>query len=242
MAKLSTATADPSALSLTAARLALGAAALFLALVLLLHAIKPEIDPSWRFISEYAIGEHGWILRFAFLSLASACIALVVAIRPDLRTIPGRIGLAGLVLMAAGLVIAAVFTTDPITTPSEAMTTTGKLHAFGGALGMGMPIANVLITWSLVRQPRWSRARVPLLLSGALAIVGTLVFIGALSMLVPPSGTFGPDVPVGWPNRLEALAMSVWLMTVAWYAAAFARGLTAPGTTQSAGNIPAAAA
>lgn len=241
MTKLSTATADRPPLSLTAARLALGAAASFLVLILLLHAIKPDIDPSWRFISEYAIGEHGWILRLAFFSLATACIALGAALRPDLRTIPGRIGLAGLVLMAAGLAIAAVFTTDPITTPSDAMTTTGKVHAFGGALGMGMPIAIVLITWTLVRHPRWSRARVPLLLSGTLAIVGTLAFIGALAVLVPPSGRFGPDVPVGWPNRMEALAMSIWLLTVAWHAAALARGRMAHDTTQSAGNISAAA-
>jgi hypothetical protein len=24
--------------------------------------LKPEIDPAWRFISEYSIGHHGWMM------------------------------------------------------------------------------------------------------------------------------------------------------------------------------------
>jgi len=54
-------------------------------------------------------------------------------------------------------------------------------------------------------------------------------------------GTFGPEVPVGWPNRLEVLAMSFWLMTVAWHATALASGRASP-TNQKAVNITSAAA
>jgi hypothetical protein len=242
MSKPTTATTANSAISGTAARVAFGAAASFLVLILALHVIKPEIDPSWRFISEYAIGNHGWILMLAFFTLAAACVALVVAIRPEVRTIAGRIGLAGLLSMAVGLAIAAVFTTDPITTPPDAMTTTGKLHAFGGSLGIGMPLANVLVTWTLVRNPRWAHVRFSLLLTGGLAIAGTLTFIGALAYLVPPGGSFGPDVPVGWPNRFEALAMSMWLMTLAWHATALGRGTSKVQAAQRAVDNRSAAA
>ena len=31
-------------------------AAMFLALLILLHVLKPEFDPTWRMISEYEIG------------------------------------------------------------------------------------------------------------------------------------------------------------------------------------------
>lgn len=238
MHKLSTAESQPAP-SHRAARLSIGATVAFVGLLLVLHIIKPGIDPSWRFISEYAIGDHGWILSLAFFALATSCAALAAAIRPDLRTISGRIGMAGLLAMALGLIIAAVFTTDPITTPPEAMTTTGKLHAFGGALGMGMPVAIVLITWNLARHPRWSAARVPLIVTGVLAVAGTIAFIGALATLVPPDGRFGPDVPVGWPNRLEVLTTTLWLMTVAWHVA---QGLAVPNTSQRPDNTPAAAA
>jgi hypothetical protein len=54
------ATAKPvTAISQTAARLSLAAAATFLVLLVALHFIKPELDPSWRMISEYEIGDYG---------------------------------------------------------------------------------------------------------------------------------------------------------------------------------------
>ena len=55
-----TATAKPvTTISLTAARLSFGGAATFMVLLTALHFIKPELDPSWRMISEYEIGRHG---------------------------------------------------------------------------------------------------------------------------------------------------------------------------------------
>jgi len=48
-----------TAMPATSARLSLAAAATFLVLVAALHIIKPELNPSWRFISEYAIGDYG---------------------------------------------------------------------------------------------------------------------------------------------------------------------------------------
>ena len=62
--------AGSAAVSHTAARLALSGAVLFLVLLAALHIIKPELDPSWRFISEYAIDDYGWVMMVAFLSLA----------------------------------------------------------------------------------------------------------------------------------------------------------------------------
>ena len=90
-----TATAKPvTAISRTAARLSFASAATFAVLLAALHLIKRELDPSWHFISEYAIGNHGWMMALAFLSLALSYVSLFVAIRSQLRTIVGRIGLA----------------------------------------------------------------------------------------------------------------------------------------------------
>lgn len=57
-----TSTSVPAALHF-AARLSFAAAATFVVLLAALHLIKPELDPSWGFISEYAIGDNGWIMR-----------------------------------------------------------------------------------------------------------------------------------------------------------------------------------
>jgi hypothetical protein len=46
-------------------------------LLLGMHVLKPEIAPSWRFISEYALGDFGWLMHLAFLAFAGAHLGLV---------------------------------------------------------------------------------------------------------------------------------------------------------------------
>jgi len=203
----------------TAALLSFAGAATFVVLLAALHFIKPELDPSWHFISEYAIGDFGWIMVFAFLSLALSYVSLFVAIRSQLRTIVGRIGLALLVVSALGLTIAAIFTTDPITVSKDDVTTEGTLHNLGGTFGIAMPFAAAIIGWKLARNPAWYSARRPLLWATGLALVAFVVSFFSLGVMASQSGgKFGPDVLVGWPNRLEVVAYSVWLMVVAWQA------------------------
>jgi uncharacterized protein DUF998 len=205
-------------ISQTAARLSFAAATTFLLLLAALHFIKPELDPSWRVISEYALGDYGWMMALAFLSLALSCVSLFVAIRSQIRTLGGKIGLAFLLIAAAGLIIAAIFTTDPITASRDELTTHGNLHGLGAALGTGFPIAAALIGWSLARNRAWSPARRSLLWAASLAWIGFLVFTLSMVVMFPDDGTFGPDVLIGWPNRFMIVAYSAWLMVVAWRA------------------------
>ena len=177
------------------------------------------LDPSWHFISEYAIGDYGWMMVLAFISLALGYVGLFVAIRSQLRTITGRIGLALLLVSALGLAIAAIFTTDPVTVSEDAVTTEGTLHNLGGTLGIAMPFAAALVGWNLARNPAWSSAKRPLLWASGLALVAFVVSFAYLGIMLSQSGgKFGPDVLVGWPNRFEVVAYSVWLMVVAWQA------------------------
>jgi Protein of unknown function (DUF998) len=200
----------------TASLVSFASAAAFVVLLAALHVIKPELDPSWHFISEYAIGDYGWIMVLAFLSLALGYVALFVAIRSQMRTIAGRVGLALLLVSALGLVIAAIFTTDPITATKDTTTTEGSLHNLGGTLGLAMPFAAALIGWKLTRNPAWSSAKRLLLWATGLALVAFLVSFVSVGVMVSQSGgKFGPDVLVGWPNRIEIVAYSVWLMVVA---------------------------
>jgi len=208
-----------AAVSPTAARLSFASAATFVVLLTALHLIKPELDPSWHFISEYAIGRYGWLMVLAFLSLALSYVSLFVAIRSQLRTIVGRIGLALLLVSALGLTTAAIFTTDPITVSENAVTTEGTLHNLGGTLGIAMPFAAALIGWKLARNPAWSSAKRPLLWATGLALVAFVVSFVSLGVMASQSGgKFGPEVLVGWPNRFEVVAYSVCLMVVAWQA------------------------
>jgi len=203
-----------------AARLSFAAAVTFLVLLAALHLIKPGFDPSWRMVSEYEIGRYGWIMQLAFLSLALSCVALFVAIRPHARTIGGRVGLVLLLVCAAGMTIAAIFATDPTTASQDELTGRGNFHGLGTLLGIpGFPVAATLIGRSLARNPDWSSARIALLWGAVLTWIGLLVFVASVAILLPRSaGGFGPDVLIGWPNRLLVLTYSVWLMTVAFQA------------------------
>lgn len=64
-------------------------------------------------VSEYAIGEHGWVLTLCFTALAVGCLCLSLALFPHVTSLLGRIGLLMLVAAAIGLTIAAFNPTDP---------------------------------------------------------------------------------------------------------------------------------
>jgi hypothetical protein len=222
MAKYTIITLPMTAGSLTAAKLSFAAATAFLILLAALHFIKPEFDPSWRMISEYEIGRFGWIMQLAFLCMALSYVSLVVAIRSQLRTIGGKLGLALLLVSALGITIAAIFTTDPITIRPDAITPSGRLHGLGFLLGIPtFPIAATLISWSLTRNQGWSSARRSLVLVACLVWLSLLVFV--VSMATMFKGTFGPDVLIGWQNRLLILAYTGWVMVAAWHTAQLSR-------------------
>jgi hypothetical protein len=215
-----TTTAAPlTAISQTAARVSLAAASVFLVLLAALHFIKPEFDPSWRMISEYEIGANGWIMSVAFLSLALSCVTLFVAVRSQVPTLGGRIGLVVLLVSALGLTFGGIFTSDPITATSDQLTTTGSMHGVGFLLGIPTFLtASALISWSLARNPRWSTAKQSVAWAAVLVWVGFAVFLLAMAIWLPGSAGFGPDVPIGWPNRFLIVTQATWLIVVAWSA------------------------
>src|SRR3954451_18032916 len=82
----------------------------FITILTLLHFVKPEIQPSWNFISEYEVGRYGWLMQIAFFCLASSCIFLVLTLWTQINT-AGKIGLIMLIISATGMIIAAIFKT-----------------------------------------------------------------------------------------------------------------------------------
>src|ERR1700682_1026604 len=82
-----------------AASLPLAAARTFMVLLAVLHVLRPELDPSWRFVSEYADGSYGWVMMLSFFSLALSCAALFVAVRSQIETTDGKIGLGALLIV-----------------------------------------------------------------------------------------------------------------------------------------------
>jgi hypothetical protein len=182
------------------------------AALLLLHLVSPGFAPSWRMVSEYANGQHKWLLTMVFAGWALSSFALIGALWPLRETTLGKIGLILLLLGGVGQTMGALFDINH------------KLH--GPAAMIGIPslcIAAVVITLALARRsdisapPLWS-AHLPWV-TFALMIGAFLLFISSLKAAgVDISGQSGPlkELPtgvsgyVGWANRLLFAASYLW--------------------------------
>ena len=209
-----------TAISQTAARWSFATAIISLVIVAILHIIKPEIEPSWHMLSEYAIGDHSWVMKLAFFSWATSCFTLAIAVRSQISSKGGIIGLVLLFIVCISLFMGGLFVMDPPTASKDELTTHGNLHGLSAMLGLpGQAIAALLISISLSRNPAWLLAKRSLMLSAHFVWVSLVVmFASVFIFLGKTQGEFGPDTLIGWPNRLLWVACCVWLMTVARHA------------------------
>jgi hypothetical protein len=209
----------------TAPRISIVAVIAYHVLLFALIFIRPELDPYWHPISEWAIGRHGWIMVMAFLFSATAYGALFLAVRKEVRGWPGKTGLGILFICFIGTILVGVFVTDPMPAPCSAaqevtLTTTGTLHLIGGGSALFLlPFAAVLINVSLARRneayERWKKR---LLITGFIPLAGWIGFMIHLNLYVIPLGdyAYGPAVPLGWPPRLLLLTYACWVISTAW--------------------------
>jgi len=183
--------------------------ALFVLLLCSLHLLQPEFDPTWRFISEYALGDFGWMMHLAFGLLALAQISIAITIFPHIRTVTGYIGLVILGISAIGVIIAGIFVTDPISVSPDDATFSGSMHSIGAMLDY-TPLAALLISLSLCRLDVWRPMKRVMLTIAMIAIVAMLVFV----LQIPQDGQFGPEVLAGMFGRFLILAEITWLIVV----------------------------
>jgi hypothetical protein len=135
-----------------AARVSIAAIILYQVLLIALIFIRPDLDPYWHTISEWAIGPYGWIMIFAFLCSATSYGALFLAMRSHLKGVLGKIGEVLLLICFIGTIMVGVFVTDPMPEvggPQNAdiqLTTRGNLHMIGGSTALFLlPFAALLI-------------------------------------------------------------------------------------------------
>jgi uncharacterized protein DUF998 len=201
----------------TAALVAAGAGIAFLLILASLQVLRPDLDPTWRVISEYELGPYGWMMQAAFLALALATATLGVAAYAQVRTLGGYLGLILLLVTAIGMVLAGLFETDPLTAPAEVRTPNGRLHELGAMLD-SVPLAAPLISYGISRGRRTDVAARGLRYLAWLPLLGTIVFLASLARLLPAhGGAFGPDVLIGIPNRLMIVTHCAWIVLAAGY-------------------------
>jgi hypothetical protein len=197
---------DPDTTAAWAAKLSLAASFTVLVSLAGLHFLSPEFDPSWRVVSEYALGRHAWALSLMFLAWAISSWCLAVAIRSQVRSIGGRVGLILLVAAGVGEAMAAFF---------DLRQTVPHNLAAGIAIP-SLPIAATLISVSLGRMPLWRSSRMAMLGTAVLTWFSLALMVAALFSLRREPGILGP--PIGWPNRFLIVIYCTWAIVVAWSA------------------------
>lgn len=201
----------------TVARAGAGAAVLALTALAALHALKPEVRPSSTMISQYALGRHGWLMSLCFAAFAAASACLFVALLADVPTLLGRVGLAFLLSCAVGLGMAARFPMDPVSTPPERMSFSGRMHGVSFMIGVPSQILAVLLLSLALGMQRFPTS--PFLLALTAVIWLSLAAMIAIMLMVGPGKEPNPDGPerfLGLPNRLFMVSFAAWLIAAAW--------------------------
>lgn len=201
-----------------AAWLAVSASVTYQLLLVVLIFLRPELDPSWHTISEWAIGPHGWLMLVTFFVSAISYLSLTAVLMPQASTRKGWIGLALLLLCAAGVAGAGLFTTDPMPIRPP-LSTRGTLHVvFGTSQLVLLPLAALLVGLDLARPNGAVKQNERLPLSIAwLPLFGFLSFAVYTIVFVMPLGSeaYGPGVNIGWPPRVAFFTYSVWTIVIA---------------------------
>jgi hypothetical protein len=214
----------------TTARISLGLAIAFVAILAALHVLESEFNVGGHLISEYELGRYGWLMSLAFFCLGGSSLALWYAIKPDLVTVGGRVGnwwllLTAIAYVGAGLVYPDTSTglglpADPAMVNRQAVapTISASLHGlFGDIVIVSSPIVFTLLSLSLAKNPQWASQLRSVRWATVLAWVGLLSFpvsLALYSALQRPGG-FDYRVIVSIVNRFMILTYAAWLAVVA---------------------------
>lgn len=193
--------------------------ALSLLCLLALHFTSPEFKPSWRMVSEYALGKYKWLLTLFFFMWGASSILLAIALLEIISGFYAHIGIVLLVLSGIGAICGGLFDVKH------------KKHGMAFALGIPtLPVAALILTYHLLNNNIITQTDT-LILAHSTWIS---IFLMAFTMMLMFSGfkkagvNWDKDSPVpaevpkdvialgGYANRLLVLCFISWAMYIAF--------------------------
>ena len=138
----------------TLATIALVGTTYFAVAIVAMHFLSPDISPTQRPTSEYAVGPFGYVMTAAFISLSLGSGALVLGL---LRDLPAagihRVGLVFLAVWSVGLLVAAAF---PIDLDGAPETLAGTIHSINGPMTfLSLVIGTNLVSRGFKHDENW---------------------------------------------------------------------------------------
>lgn len=203
----------------TTALLALICGILSLLSLMILHFVSPEFKPSWRMISEYALGKHKWLITAFFLLWGASSIFLSLFLWNVVTTMWAKVGVVFLFISGIGEIMGGLFDVKH------------KLHGLSFLLGVpSLPIAALLIGYNVINMQQWDGFSSTILFSSHATWISLIAM--AVAMMVMMSGfkkagivmeqnAAPPDrVPpgvialAGYANRLLVFCYILWLLVI----------------------------
>ena len=136
------------------ATIALICIAYFVFAIVVLHFLRPEVNPISRPTSEYAVGAYGFFMTAAFFSMSVATFCLLIGLYKGVPlSAQSRTGLIFFGIWGVGLLVAMSF---PINQEGTELTTISTIHRINGPLTfLSLTIGTVLISRRFKRDESW---------------------------------------------------------------------------------------
>ena len=180
----------------------------FTGAVTLLHLLKPTCSPATCTVSEYTLGQYGWLMTTAFGALALGSASLAYWLRTC-----RALGTATLVLLgiwAVGTAVAGTFPTDP---GGAATSWHSIIHGIGASVALfSLYLAEISYEVGYLRSHTHKTAprELAIITGGVCCVILFIVVLGVVGSL-----------PFGFLERGVIAAHLVWLLSlVAWAAPA----------------------
>ena len=195
-----------------AAHIALSSVIYYAAVIALLHVLRTDFEPGYRYLSEYARGPYGALMTSTFFVLSAGSLALALglcrSVASWLRLLPG---LVLWLTWACAVFLAGIFTSDLQGTPH---TRIGRIHDQMGMVAFSSAtVALLLLSLALRWENAWRSVRHPALVLATVALVSFLLL-----------DWFGQRNLGGLDQRVFLVSLLTWMWIIGRRMLAIAKG------------------
>ena len=200
------------------ATVAIVGVAYFVVIIVVLHFLRPDLNPIRRPTSEYAVGPYGFLMTSAFFSMSLASFALVIGLHQGIsQRARSQVGLGLLGIWGVGVLIAMTF---PIDVEGAPQTISGTIHGINGRLAfLSLTAGAIMVSRRFKQDERWRPFhRTAVLLS----LVMLAAFIATFVNLATGAGF------AGLGQRIFLAAFATWFFLTATRLRSIATGSVPP--------------
>jgi hypothetical protein len=172
----------------------------FVVIVCSLHFLRPDKNRLSCFVSEYAVGNYGWLMTLAFYTLAIAAALLLIGLLQDCKA--SATGCITLGIFSVGILLAGIFPTD---LPGNPPTPCGLIHGFAALIAL-LNLGISMIAWRNVfkKNESWKSFAKPSIFYGVVSLVLLIIFVGS---------------PISFRGLTQRILLGwdiSWLLLVSW--------------------------